>query len=84
MVKINDRTLRDSLGLAFSKLLFASRPLNNKELVLNSNNGKMQSVFLDNIESIEICEEGVLFYGKNGTNDFLNLENILSITILGD
>ena len=84
MNEIMDMTTKMSSGLALCRLLSNYEDLDDKELLINSNSGNTQTIFLDCIEKMEIYDESVLFHGKNRINDFLNLKNVLSISIVGD
>ena len=52
------------------------------ELVINSNSGTTQTIFLDYIKTIKIYNNFVIFIGLMGNHDFLNLNNVLSISIV--
>lgn len=72
----------ETLGDCFSELLDNLDDLSNKKLVINSNSGKSQEVYLNSIETLILFDEAILIFGKNGNNSFLNLKNVLSIIIL--
>ena len=84
MNEIIDMTTKMSSGVALCRLLSSFEDLDDKEFVINSNSSNTQTIFLDCIEKMEIYDESVLFHGKNGINDFLNLNNVLSISVIGE
>ena len=83
-MKIIDNSDTKTLGESLSYLLRCCGDLSFKEMVINSNSGNTQKIFLDAINKIDIDNETVLFYGATGICDFLNLNNVLSISIIGD
>ena len=83
-MKIIDESTEKTLGDSLSYLFRNTKILDDKEVVINSNSGNTQTIFLNSIEKIVLGNETVLFYGENGVNDFLNLNNVLSVSIVGD
>ena len=84
MIDLVNKNTKNSLGMSLWRLLRGYDDLTDKELVINSNSSNKQTIFLDCIKKIEVHDESVLFYGKYKINDFLNLKNVLSISIVGD
>ena len=54
------------------------------ELIINSNSGVTQTIFLNAIKTIQIYDNFAIFVGLNGIRDFLNLNNVLSMSLMGD
>ena len=84
MVKIINHSGGSTLGCGLDQILRKSDSLyvNGGELVINSNSGVTQNIFLGTIEKIQICDNYAIFYGLSGVRDFLNLENVLSISLM--
>ena len=71
------------LGNGVSEILNDLDKTDCLELVINSNSGTIQSIFLDSIKTIKIYKNYVIFIGLNENRDFLNLNNVLSISVVG-
>lgn len=84
MLKLVNKFENNSIGMTLWHLLRGYEDLTDKELVINSNSDKQQDIFLGCIKRIEIYDESVIFYGESEINDFLNLKNVLSISIVSD
>ena len=85
MVKIINHSGGSTLGCGLDQILSKSDGLfyvNGGELVINSNSGVTQNIFLGTMEKIKICDNYAIFYGLSGVRDFLNLENVLSISLM--
>ena len=85
MVKIINHSGGSTLGCGLDQILRKSDSLfyvNGGELIINSNSGVTQNIFLGTIEKIQICDNYAIFYGLSGVRDFLNLENVLSISLM--
>lgn len=86
MVNILDCCESGSLGYGLYEILNGDdNTVENteRELVINSNSGACQTVFLNLIETIVIYNKIAIFEGYNGIKDLLNLENVLSMTVRG-
>lgn len=70
------------LGFGVSEILKGLDKKECSELVINSNSGTTQTIFLDYIKTIKIYNNFVIFIGLMGNHDFLNLNNVLSISIV--
>lgn len=84
MVKIINHSGGSTLGCGLDQILRKSDSLyvNGGELVINSNSGVTQNIFLGTMEKIKISDNYAIFYGLSGVRDFLNLENVLSISLM--
>ena len=79
-----DNSTDNTLGKNLNNLFEKNNPLTDKELVINSNSHNPQRIFLDSIDEIIIHDDSVIFNGDNGVKDFLNLNNVMSISIVDD
>ena len=70
MVKIINHSGGSTLGCGLDQILRKSDGL------FYVNGG------LGTIEKIQICDNYAIFYGLSGVRDFLNLENVLSISLM--
>ena len=79
-----DNSTDNTLGKNLHNLFEKYNPLTDKELIINPNSRNQKRIFLDSIDEIIIHDESVIFNGINGVKDFLNLNNVLSISIVND
>lgn len=82
MIEIVDDSDSKTLGESVAFLLEKFEDLDSKELVINSNSGHTQNIFLECMERLVVDDENIIFYGKTGNCDFLNLNNVLSISVV--
>ena len=84
MLVIVDNSSENTLGKTVYRLFEKYPVLNGKEIIINSNSGTTQTVFLDAIEKVVIYNQSMIFYGIAEADDFLNLNNVLSLSIVGE
>ena len=81
---VQDNSADNTLGKTVNKLFENHQTLDDKELVINPYSYKSQTIFLDSIDEIIIHDDSIILNGSNGVRDFLNLNNIISISIVDD
>ena len=74
----------DSLGHGLDVILNGGEHLDGLTLVIISYLGNKHDLDLDSVESIKIYNDGAVFIEKNGYREFLNLKNVLSVSLIGD
>ena len=82
MIEDYVRAHDEFLGYGVAQILNGLDKTECSELVINSNSGTTQTIFLDYIKTIKIYNNFVIFIGLMGNHDFLNLNNVLSISIV--
>lgn len=72
------------LGHGLYELLQNLDNLNGLELLITSNSGITETIFLDSIKTMKIYKNYVVIFGLNENRVFLNLNNVLSVSIVGE
>ena len=84
MVVYSDLSSMGSLGHGFKMIIDEIDDLTGLQLVIISNSKADEVICLDSVKYIRIYDNCAVFVNNSGIREFLNLKNVLSMSLIGD
>lgn len=84
MLVYSDLSSMGSLGHGLMKMLIDIGDLDDLQLIIISNSKANEIICLDSVNSIKIYDDCAIFYNNSGIREFLNLNNVLSMSLVSD